>query len=110
MTQTRVRFHWLCGVALAGLLVHLMFSPALAGEDGGLGFDPTAKVSVEWIPEPYPVVGANAAPEAEMRKYTEKIVGSDHTLTWCQSPPASSCSAVRTANRAVRPTKGRKSK
>ncbi len=86
MTQTRVRFHWLCGVALAGLLVVSMFSPALAGEDGGLGFDPTAKVSVEWIPEPYPVVGANAATEAEMRKYTEKIVGSDHAFDMVPIP------------------------
>lgn len=86
MMQTRVRFHWLCGVALAGLLVLLMFSPARAGEDGDLGFDPTAKVSVEWIPEPYPVVGANAATETEMRKYTEKIVGSDHTFDMVPIP------------------------
>ena len=86
MTQTRVRFHWLCGVALAGLLVLSMLSPALAGEDGDLGFDPTEKISVEWIPEAYPVVGANAASEAEMRKYTEKIVGSDHSFDMVPIP------------------------
>jgi len=71
---------------LAGLLVLSMLSPALAGEDGDLGFDPTEKISVEWIPEAYPVVGANAASEAEMRKYTEKIVGSDHSFDMVPIP------------------------
>jgi len=61
-------------------------SKALADENGGLGFDPSSDVSVKWIPEQYPVVGAKADDAGSMRKYTEKIVSSDLTFDMVPIP------------------------
>ncbi len=59
---------------------------ALAEDESDLGFDPTADLSVKWIPEQYPVVGAKADDADGMRKYTEKIVGSDLTFDMVPIP------------------------
>jgi formylglycine-generating enzyme required for sulfatase activity len=73
-------------VSAAMLLGAWISSVAAAETEGGLGFDPTAEVAVKWLPEPYPVVGAKADDEAGMRKYAEKIVGSDLTFDMVPIP------------------------
>lgn len=80
MTRTLTRFFLPLLVSAATLLGVWTTSVSAAEAEGGLGFDPTAEVAVKWLPEPYPVVGANADDEAGMRKYAEKIVGSDLTF------------------------------
>jgi formylglycine-generating enzyme required for sulfatase activity len=62
-------------------MVLLLSSISFAGEHKRydpaerLGFKPRDKLAVQWLPEPYPVPGAEAEDGAGMRKYTERIRG-----------------------------------
>ena len=64
--------------ALSGVaMVVLAATSSFAAEPSGDKLDPTEKLAVEWLPEAYPVVGAEAKDQAGMRKYTEHILGTD---------------------------------
>jgi formylglycine-generating enzyme required for sulfatase activity len=51
-----------------------------------LGFKPRDKLAVQWLPEPYPVPGADAEDEAGMGKYTERVRGTDLTFDMVPIP------------------------
>ncbi len=63
-------------LALAGAIGFFARSAA-AEEKSKLGFDPAKELAVKWLPESYPVLGAEAKDEAGMKKYTEHIQSTD---------------------------------
>ena len=77
---------------LSGLMVLSLSCISFAAEDGKydpserLGFKPRDKLAVQWLPEPYPVPNAEAADEAGMRKYTERVRGTDLTFDMVPIP------------------------
>ncbi|WP_297030600.1 SUMF1/EgtB/PvdO family nonheme iron enzyme [Thermogutta sp.] len=48
-----------------------------AEEGTGQKVNPAEDLVIKWLPEPYPVPNADAKTEAEMKPYTEVIVGTD---------------------------------
>ncbi len=51
---------------------------SLGAEEGtGQKVNPAEDLVIKWLPEPYPVPNADAKTEAEMKPYTEVIVGTD---------------------------------
>lgn len=67
-------WQWLAVGAIAlgwsGLLAH-------AEEGSAKKVDPAEDLVIKWLPEPYPVPNSDAKTEAEMKPYTEVIVGTD---------------------------------
>ncbi|WP_347245323.1 SUMF1/EgtB/PvdO family nonheme iron enzyme [Thermogutta sp.] len=75
MRDTRMR-SWLWVVAGTVMLGCVMTS--LGAEEGtGQKVNPAEDLVIKWLPEPYPVPNADAKTEAEMKPYTEVIVGTD---------------------------------
>ncbi|MGB9688302.1 formylglycine-generating enzyme family protein [Thermogutta sp.] len=67
---------WLWVVAGTVMLGCVMTS--LGAEEGtGQKVNPAEDLVIKWLPEPYPVPNADAKTEAEMKPYTEVIVGTD---------------------------------
>jgi len=66
---------WILGLAIGSLVV----ANASAGaEEAASGKpNPAEDFVTKWLPEPYPVPNADAKTEAEMKPYTEVIVGTD---------------------------------
>ena len=51
--------------------------PLMAQEPAELDFDPSAVPAVKWLPKAFPIPEAEAATEADMKPYTEKLPGTD---------------------------------
>lgn len=64
---------WMLGLLVVGCGVVL----ATAEEAAEKKIDPAEDYVIKWLPEPYPVPDADAKTEAEMKPYTEVIVGTD---------------------------------
>lgn len=75
MRDTRMR-SWLWVVV--GTVVLGWGMTSLWAEEGtGQKVNPAEDLVIKWLPEPYPVPNADAKTEAEMKPYTEVIVGTD---------------------------------
>ncbi len=76
----RLRVAWLCVLVLSwlqgdspGAAETQGGPPPSAGAPKGLGFDPTATPTLEWMPAPTDLPASVAASEGEMKPYTETI-------------------------------------
>ncbi len=70
---------WRGWLTLGFVIGSLVVAYAWAGaEEAASGKpDPALEPVIKWLPEPYPVPDADAKTEAEMKPYTEVIVGTD---------------------------------
>jgi len=75
MRDTRMRsWMWI----VVGTVVLGWGMTSLWAEEGtGQKVNPAEDLVIKWLPEPYPVPNADAKTEAEMKPYTEVIVGTD---------------------------------
>ncbi len=71
----QLRSIWLAGLALSAIVVCSWNT--LQAEDAAGGVNPAEDSVIKWLPKPYPVPDAEATTEAEMKPYTEVIVGTD---------------------------------
>lgn len=75
-----MRHHGLkrCFVIALVVGIGVLIGSSSWAEQGAAGkVDPAEEFVTEWLPEPYPVPNADAKTEADMKPYTEVIVGTD---------------------------------
>ncbi len=89
----RLRVAWLCVLVLSwlqgdspGAAETQGGPPPSAGAPNGLGFDPTATPTLEWMPAPTDLPASVAASEGEMKPYTETIGPSSVTFEMVPVP------------------------
>jgi formylglycine-generating enzyme required for sulfatase activity len=75
MRDTRMR-SWLW-VGVGTVVLGWGMTSLWAEEGTGQKVNPAEDLVIKWLPEPYPVPNADAKTEAEMKPYTEVIVGTD---------------------------------
>lgn len=75
-----MRHHGLKRCFVIALMVGIggLTASSIWAEQGAAGkVDPAEEFVTKWLPEPYPVPNADAKTEADMKPYTEVIVGTD---------------------------------